>query len=61
MDFKTLRNWRVRVYRFNAATGKETVRASWIINNRTEYEASKEAEADIGRMADVDDWTMTAI
>ena len=45
--------WRVIVYIENQFTNE-----SWVIKDRTEQEASKEAAADIAKMTDVEDWTM---
>lgn len=50
-------NWSVRVY-----NEKDRVIASWIIENRTEWEAEREASADIGNQYSAEaTWTMTAI
>lgn len=49
-------NWEVDVY--NEAGD---ITGSWVIENRTEDQARKEAEADVNRCDDVDDWTLTEI
>lgn len=50
-------DWRVRVY-----NKRDKVIKSWIIENRTENEASKEAEADIANnYPNAADWSMTKI
>ena len=51
-----MKNWLVRVY-----NSKDEIISSWPINNRTEHEASKEAEADIRKQKKYADWTMTEI
>lgn len=51
------KNWLVRVYNTSAQ-----VIDSWKILNRFEWEATREAEADVERMGSkVDDWSMTPI
>lgn len=54
MEYKERRNWVVRVY-----DNKYKVLKKWTIKNRTEREAYKEAEADVLRISNQDDWTMT--
>jgi len=53
---KLTQDWLVRVYDEDDAEID-----SWTIENRTERQASDEAEADVGRMSDADDWTLTAV
>ena len=50
------RNWLVRAY---DKTG--FCIDSWKIEDRFEWEASREAEADIVRDSRIDDWTMTPV
>lgn len=52
MDQKIIRDWEVRYYKNERAK-------FFVIKDRTEYEASREAEAD-PRILDSDDWTMQA-
>lgn len=54
MDTTKILNWRVRVY---DAQDKEL--ASWLIEGRTEREASKEAMHEVERQYVGLDWTMT--
>ena len=49
-------NWKVKVYNEN-----DCVIDTWIIQDRTEQQAVKEAEAEIDRIPDVNDWTMVIV
>lgn len=48
--------WHVQVY-----NKRNKVIKQWMIVDRTEHEASREAEADVARIPNADDWTMTEI
>ena len=51
------KNWLVRVY---DATGQ--CFSSWRIDNRYEWEATREAESDVQRLGEkADDWSMTPV
>ena len=49
-------NWVVRVYNEE----NETI-DTWTIQNRTENEATKEAEADVSKNPEADTWTLTEL
>lgn len=49
-------DWKVRVY-----NKKGEVIERWKILDRTEHEAENEAMADIQKMPEADDWTLTEI
>jgi len=51
-------NWKVRAYDLDDPN-KEI--QSWIIENRTEDEARKEAEADVHMLTECDDWSLEEI
>lgn len=48
------KNWVVKVYDIN-----DDLLASWAIENRTESQAFSEAEADVMRIPNQEDWTIT--
>ena len=50
-------DWIARVY---VGEG-ETLRRSWMIQDRTENEATKEAMAEVERNDPGDDWTLTMV
>ncbi len=52
---KFCKNWLVRVYNRNFLID------SWRIENRYEWEAQSEAEAEIKLIKKCDDWTMTPL
>jgi len=52
----TNKNWRVNVY-----NGLNDIVETWVIKNRNEKEAYREAEADVGRCEVQADWTLEAI
>jgi len=51
-------NWKVRAYDVD---DPEKEIASWVIENRTEDQATKEAEADIQMSTEYGDWSMEEI
>ena len=53
MDCSSPKDWIVTVY-----DNEDEVIAEWEILNRTEREADSEAEADVARIYNADDWTL---
>jgi hypothetical protein len=49
-------DWKVTVY-----DEGENIIAEWTIEDRTEQSAQKEAEAEVARTPNANDWTMTQI